>query len=287
MVPSRISRPMNGSCGRMACDVEWYHDSVPGIIAAVTLASTPTPALTDLPRTPTLLTSALLARAGFAHAFPERTTTDGELGRALGIDADAAVVQVKQVHGGEAIEVFGASAADGAEGANGGPDREGDALVARAGARLVAVGMRVADCVPILVADEATGSVAAIHAGWRGVTRGIVAAAVGKLGRRGRLVAAIGPCIGPCCFEVGRDVGAQIAAAARGARVVASEQGDKVYVDLRAAVRAQLIEAGLGADRIDDVPGCTKHEAVRFHSFRRDGAESGRMLAAIATRPSA
>ncbi len=55
-----------------------------------------------------------------------------------------------------------------------------------------------------------------------------------------------------------------------------------MYVDLRAAVRAQL--AALGFTRIEDVPGCTKHEPERFHSFRRDGANSGRMLAAIASR---
>ena len=60
--------------------------------------------------------------------------------------------------------------------------------------------------------------------------------------------------------------------------------GDKAYVDLRAAVRAQLRALGLADDAIDDVPGCTKHEPDRFHSFRRDGANSGRMLAAIATR---
>ena len=68
--------------------------------------------------------------------------------------------------------------------------------------------------------------------------------------------------------------------------MVVEERGEKAYVDLRAAVRAQLLAAGLSADRIEDVPGCTKHEAARFHSFRRDGANSARMLAAIATRRS-
>jgi polyphenol oxidase len=230
-----------------------------------------------------LLTSPLLARAGFAHAFPERTATDGEIARALGIEPGRAIAQVKQVHGGEALEVSDESGASG---------REGDALVTREGLRTVAVGVRVADCVPILIADEASGSIAAIHAGWRGVTRGIVAASLERLlggehrlGGRARLVAAIGPCIGPCCFEVGREVGEEIARAAPEARVVASERGEKVYVDLRAAVRAQLVAAGLSDARIDDVPGCTKHESARFHSFRRDGGHSGRMLAAIATRP--
>jgi copper oxidase (laccase) domain-containing protein len=109
---------------------------------------------------------------------------------------------------------------------------------------------------------------------------------VGRLApadRRARLVAAVGPCIGPCCFEVGRDVALEIAGAA-GAGVIAAERGDKAYVDLRAAVRAQLALAGVAKNRIDDVAGCTKHEAARFHSFRRDGKDSGRMLASIAVR---
>jgi len=170
---------------------------------------------------------------------------------------------VKQVHGARAVPA--------AESAG----QEADALVARPGPAC-AVGVRVADCVPVLVASTDTGAVAAIHAGWRGVVAGVVPAGVELLGR-GALLAAIGPCIGACCFEVGADVAERIGFVTRRA-------GDKAYVDLRAAVRAQLRVLGLADDAIDDVPGCTKHEPDRFHSFRRDGANSGRMLAAIATR---
>ena len=228
----------------------------------------------------TLLRSKALAAAGWPHAFPERDATDEELARELGLSLAAAIVQVKQVHGPDAIE-----AADARPGAC------ADALVGRAGRESVAVGVRVADCVPVLVADEVSGDVAAIHAGWRGVVGGVVQSGVERLaGARLRsgavLVAAIGPCIGPCCFEVGRDVAETIAQASLGARVVAALRGDRAYVDLRAAVRAQLVAAGVSDARIDDVPGCTKHEAARFHSFRRDGANSGRMLAAIAGRRS-
>jgi len=213
-----------------------------------------------------VLKSSILADAGFAHAFPIRETEDAELFRALSVDA---IVQVRQVHGSRAIA---ASEAAGAE---------GDAIVGRG--RRIAVGVRVADCVPLLVADEASGEVAAIHAGWRGVVGGVVRAGVDLLGGR-RLVAAIGPCIGPCCFEVGCDVAEQIARASSEERVIASRRGEKAYADLRRAVRAQLRSLGVADGRIDDVPGCTKHDAARFHSFRRDGARSGRMLAAIATR---
>lgn len=191
-------------------------------------------------------------------------------------------MQVKQVHGGRVVEADAVLAQ--------GATVEADAIVARAATAAVAIGVRVADCVPVLLADPRTGDVAAVHAGWRGVVAGVVGAAVSALG--GELaVAAIGPCIGACCFEVGPDVAAQIAkacgisapvAGAGGAGAIVLLREDKVYVDLRRAVRTQLV--AVGVRRVDDVEGCTKHEAARFHSYRRDGAGSGRMLAAIATR---
>jgi len=215
-----------------------------------------------------LLRSTLLERAGFPHAFPTRDVGDAELAAAL---EGSKIVQVKQVHGARAVLADEAAVTSLAGGA-----QEADALIARLGGEPVAVGVRVADCVPVLVASTDTGGVAAIHAGWRGVVAGIVPAGVELLGRRA-LIAAIGPCIGACCFEVGADVADRIGFVTRRA-------AEKAYVDLRAAVRAQLRALGLADDAIDDVPGCTKHEPDRFHSFRRDGANSGRMLAAIATR---
>ena len=240
-----------------------------------------------------LLLSALLQEAGFAHAFPEVGIGDAELVAAVLADR---IVQVKQMHGAETVL---GSAAAGAE---------ADAIVARAPTSLVspgaAAGVRVADCVPILLGDEASGSVAAIHAGWRGVVAGVVRAGVVRLvgpmggaavagapadqfGRAvaGSIVAAVGPCIGACCFEVGVDVADSIDRACGGiAGVVVRRDGAKAFVDLRAAVRAQLAALGVSPARIDDVGGCTKHEPIRFHSFRRDGPSSGRMLAAIAAR---
>jgi YfiH family protein len=221
--------------------------------------------------TPRLLRSQLLSQAGFAHAFPMRDASDAELAEALGVDA---IVQVKQVHGARAVEASQASG------------EEGDAIVARAGAGPVAVGVRTADCVPVLVACVRSGDVAAIHAGWRGVVAGVVRAGVESLraSEAPRLAAAIGPCIGACCFEVGRDVATRIAEACGDAGVVDREAGEKAYVDLRRAVRAQLRALGVEDALIDDVPGCTRCDAASFHSYRRDGASSGRMLSAIATR---
>jgi hypothetical protein len=96
-------------------------------------------------------------------------------------------------------------------------------------------GVRVADCVPVLVGDLFSGRAAAIHAGWRGIEAGIIGAALAALGdsRRAR-VAAVGPCIGSCCFEVGMDVADRIAAAARDrAVVVSTSRSSKAALDAR------------------------------------------------------
>jgi copper oxidase (laccase) domain-containing protein len=95
------------------------------------------------------------------------------------------------------------------------------------------------------------------------------------------LACAIGPCIGPCCFEVGADVAERIATASR-ADVIVRREREKAYVDLRRAVRAILVAAGV--TEIEDVAGCTKHEPERFFSFRRDGADAGRLVGVIAVR---
>jgi hypothetical protein len=218
-----------------------------------------------------LLQSTLLVRAGFLHAFPERGSSERAVAGALHVPDSGWIVQAKQVHGARAVESFEVIA-----------NTEADALVARAADGPIAVGVRVADCVPVLVADETTGDAAAIHAGWRGLVAGVVHSALERLGRRG-LIAAIGPCIGPCCFEVGDDVAEAVAGVSEAA-VIVRRPGEKACVDLREAVRVQLGRHGLRPARIDDVVGCTKHEPERFHSFRRDGRDSGRMLAAIASR---
>jgi YfiH family protein len=249
-----------------------------------------------------LLTSSALARAGFAHGFTTRAggvspppydTLDfallrapaqlaenqARLAAALGI-RPGALRQSTQVHGARLVVAGGDPRATLA--------LEADALAAEAGTGH-AVAVRVADCVPVLLANEATGVVVAAHAGWRGVEAGVVAASVAHLGRgAGRLVAAIGPCIGACCFEVGREVGERIARASSAGAIV-REAGEKVFVDLRVAVRAQLRALGLEGDAIDDVPGagsegCTRCNPERFYSFRRDGDASGRLVGAIVAR---
>jgi YfiH family protein len=143
----------------------------------------------------------------------------------------------------------------------------------------------VADCVPILVGDVISGRAAAIHAGWRGIEAGVIGAALATLGdSRSVRVAAIGPCIGACCFEVGIDVAERLVRATDATEIVADSCGGKARVDLRRAARAQLEAHGFLEGSIDDVGGCTKCDAERFFSFRRSGEASGRHLAVIRAR---
>ncbi len=153
---------------------------------------------------------------------------------------------------------------------------EGDALVTRTRNRekSVAVSIRTADCFPILLADPETRAVAAVHAGWRGTAAGIVRSTLtrmrGEFGTDPRnAYAAIGPGIGPCCYEVGVDVARQFGM---------QEAGN---LDLAMENRNQLIAAGLDPARIEQVGGCTFCHPALFFSWRRDRDRAGRMVSFI------
>jgi YfiH family protein len=165
--------------------------------------------------------------------------------------------------------------------------RKADAVVTSTAG--VACGVKVADCVPVLVGDRSSGAVAAIHSGWQGTELNVVAAGLAaltsELGQTGDLVAAIGPHIEVCCFEVGDDVAARLSVCAPGVDAVDRRHGLRPHVDLRKIVRAQLETLGVRSEAIDDVRGCTKCDATRFFSYRRDRENSGRLLAAIVARP--
>ncbi len=155
----------------------------------------------------------------------------------------------------------------------------------------VTVGVITADCVPVLLADPKHPAVAAIHAGWRGLVAGVIEAAVESLAGLGSrpesLVAGLGPCIGPCCFEVGAEVVEAFAQrfGDEGEIVIPAGTGPtpwpKAHVDLWRAARTTLINAGLEPEHIADPPGCTMCLPERFYSYRRDGARIGQQLAYI------
>lgn len=126
-----------------------------------------------------------------------------------------------------------------------------------------------ADCLPVVLAraDGDGPAIAALHVGWRGLLAGIVEAGAAALGG-GRLVAAIGPGIGPCCYEVGDEV-ARSFRDRFGAGIVRRRR-----LDLWGATEQALREAGAGTVFRFDV--CTACDPDRFFSHRRDGERTGR-----------
>jgi polyphenol oxidase len=162
---------------------------------------------------------------------------------------------------------------------------EGDLVASKVSG--VAPGVRSADCVPVLLADRRKGAVVAVHSGWRGTVANAVAAGVSALREiapDASIIAAIGPHIEACCFEVGHDVALALAqASVEGDRVIDRSRG-RPRVDLRRIVRAQLSRVGVDLSLVEDVRGCTVCDASRWYSFRRDAEKSGRLLSAIVAR---
>lgn len=164
---------------------------------------------------------------------------------------------------------------------------EADAAVAESPALLL--GIETADCLPILIVDPVRRAVAAVHAGWRGTAAGVTRAAVGAMVAGGSrpedLVAATGPCIGPCCYEVGDELRA--AFGETGAEFFRPGPRGRPHLDVRAANERQLREAGLDASRVHRVGDCTRCRADLYHSYRRDGRNAGRMINYVGFRAEA
>ena len=148
----------------------------------------------------------------------------------------------------------------------------------------VALAVFSADCTPVLPYDPA-GAVGAVHAGWRGTAAGIVKNAVEAMVREfgtnpADLRAAIGPCIGPCCFETGPEVPeAMRAALGPDAEQSIRPAGDKYYVNLKELNTLWLRRCGV--TRIDVSPDCTHCQPDRFWSHRHTGFDRGSLAAII------
>jgi copper oxidase (laccase) domain-containing protein len=194
---------------------------------------------------PMATVSALAAIPGLVHGFERRgplgepETREAARQRLTGaLAAQGRLLLLKQVHG-CAVRTApweGRPEADASVAANAG----------------LLLGIETADCLPVLIVDPRHRTVAAAHAGWRGTAAGVTRAAVEALSARGSapadLLAALGPGIGPCCYEVGE------------------------------------AEAGVPAGRIQDVDECTFCRPDLYHSFRRDGKGAGRMVSFIGFR---
>ncbi len=167
------------------------------------------------------------------------------------------------------------------------PDTAPDGDAAATALPGVALSVRTADCAPVLIADRRGRVVAAAHAGWRGAAAGVVRRTVEQVVSEGGveardLAAAIGPHIGVCCMEVGDDVADRFA---QPGIVLRRPDWPKPHLDLGAANRAQLADAGVPPERVEVSTLCTRCRPDLFHSYRRDGEKAGRMLSLIGLAP--
>jgi YfiH family protein len=241
-----------------------------------------------------------LAALGVPHAFTTRLGGGSappfdtlNLGRGVG-DAPEAVranrAAVLRALGRSLEDQVEATQVHGCEAAVAGSTQRGqtisgvDILITCAPSVVLAIHSAV--CVPILVFDPIRRAAAAVHTGWRGTAAGAAWAAVAALVKRcgsraSDLVAAVGPAIGPCCYEVDRPVFERFASWPWRAAVFAPERGDRWRLDLWDANVRQLTDAGLPAAAISLAGLCTACHPDAFFSHRRDGP-TGRMVAHIA-----
>lgn len=205
------------------------------------------------------------------------------LARAFDPDATPdAIVRLRQVHGTDVFEATRATV----EKIRYAEWPEAD--IGISGDPALVLTVRAADCVPLLLADRETGAVSAVHAGWRGTAAGAVLAAVQALCWRfgtdpRNIVAAVGPSIGPCCYTVGEELVAQFKLHPDASRWF--DRAGGLRLDLWQATRDQLERAGVDAHNIHISEMCTFDHPELFHSYRRDGKNAGRLVAAIQANP--
>jgi YfiH family protein len=164
---------------------------------------------------------------------------------------------------------------------------EADAIASDQPDKLVTI--RVADCVPVLLASADGRVVAAVHAGWRGMVAGVIEQAARTMLERwslspSDLIAAVGPCIGPEHFEVGPEVAAEFERTNLTEAIRPGDSGGNPHVDLPRSTVTQLARVGVSTDRIDTTDRCTFRDGDEFFSHRRDRGVTGRMAAIIVAR---
>jgi hypothetical protein len=213
---------------------------------------------------------------GLVHGFEQRTGRAEPESReesrrrvASALRDQGRLLLMKQVHGATVVDApwEGTPEADGSTAAQTG----------------LLLGIETADCLPVLLVDPVRRAVAAAHAGWRGTAAGVAGKAVLALVAAGSrpddLVAALGPSIGPCCYEVGDELRGVFGPA--GETFFHPGPRGRPHLDVRAANLRQLVAAGLREDRIHHIPDCTACRQDLYHSYRRDGAGGGRMISFI------
>jgi len=217
--------------------------------------------------------------AGLFHGFGLRGGLRPENWPAAAGMPTARLVTTTQIHSDRLVVV-----------SNGSPMEPADGLITDRANHLL--GVFTADCLPVLLAEPTRGVVAAVHAGWRGLAQRILEKAVAMMTARWSVpvrgvTAALGPCIGACCFEVGDQVLMPLR------QQMADEEGvilphpdgqpssGKAMVDLQAWATRQLGHAGVPAEQIFTVPLCTRCHPALFSSYRRDGRRKQEMFSGI------
>jgi YfiH family protein len=212
--------------------------------------------------------SSLLAGIpGFRHCLrgkpsEERGTDDAPIP-----SEPRVVLRIRQVHGARVAAAWkgGPFPPPGTEADAAATDRPG-----------VLLRLLVADCLPVFLVDPEGPAAALAHAGWRGLAAGVIEAVVAALEKRGsapgRLFAAVGPSIGPCCYEVGEEVARGVG---EGGGAAPGPSG-RPRVDLFGAARARLLALGVPEARIAPRPPCSACRAGAFHSHRGSGGAPGR-----------
>jgi len=211
------------------------------------------------------LAQALEELPWLVHGFGTRSSLEWPPG-------DADVATLRQIHSDEVLPAERAGCVG-----------EGDALITNH--RGITLGIRTADCLPVLIADPLNRAIAAIHAGWRGTVLGIVPKTVRAMqeqfgSRPEDLVVVVGPGIASCCFQVGPEVAAKFSP-------FFPERKDlsgRTMIDLVATVRRQVGRNDGSARQFAESGLCTVCRADLFHSYRRDRESAGRMLSLIGVR---
>lgn len=216
-----------------------------------------------------------------------------QLGTLVGAEPSR-VVGLNQVHGREVVTIERGIDQATLKGLQLEP-ASADALVSNAGD--VALVIRAADCVPLLMADRRTGAVAAVHAGWRGTAAGAAVSALGRMTEvfgtnPADVVAAIGPSIGGCCYEVGPELVDAFAAAGHARYLIdrwflapppprGGGPRPKMHLDVPGSNRDQLILAGVPEEQVHLSGLCTAMRLDVFTSYRAEREQAGRLAGVI------
>jgi len=153
-----------------------------------------------------------------------------------------------------------------------------DAIISTS--KSVVLSIQVADCIPLYLADPDNNVIGIVHAGWRGIEKGIVANSINKMITLGadnnRIIAYIGPSIQKCCFEIGPEVAKKFPI-----NFQINSSYDRSFLDLQKLTKNILINNSISYNNIISSNECTKCNSDKYFSYRNTGLKSGRMIGII------